>query len=387
MARRDGRQRAKSAPDPHAVRIRKLRAAMAAHPAGCDHVLITNPTDVGYLTGFLGGDSFLLVGPTGKPVVISDRRYEEDLQAFRSLVRVKMRDRSIFDSAVELMVGLKSEGKLGRVGLQPEDISLAKLSAFKAAAKRAKLGARVFTEAPGLVAGLRAIKDDTEVAIIRKAIRIQQAALEAVMPTITPGLTELEVCARLEYEMKSRGSTGPAFDTIVAAAANSSRPHYHPGKPKTRRNQVLLIDFGATVDGYRSDMTRVLALGRWPRELREVYGVVLRAHRAAARALEPGALCADIDAIARDVIARAGYGDKFGQSLGHGLGMDVHEQPSLAQRAGPRDVLEVGHVVTIEPGIYLPGLGGIRLEDDYLVTADGAKNLCSLTMDIEHFTL
>lgn len=350
-----------------------------------DHLLVSNPVDVGYLTGFLGGDSYLLVGPR-KPLILSDRRYEEDLEAIRDTATVKMRDGSMWALVAELVSKLSSDGKLERLGVQPEHMTLAGMDGLKAALRKAKVGSKSITTASGVVGSLRAVKDEGEIAAIRKAARVQEAAMLATRAELRPGMSEIEICAMLEEAMKSRGSSRPAFDTIVGAHANASRPHYHPAAAKTKNGKGLLIDWGASVDGYRSDMTRCFCFGKWPRELREIYGIVLDAHEAAAAALRPGARCADIDAVARDHIAKSGYGDNFGHSLGHGLGMDVHERPSLSRHAGDAE-LEEGHVVTIEPGIYLPGVGGVRIEDDYAITARGAKNLCSLPKDIDWATL
>ena len=215
--------------------------------------------------------------------------------------------------------------------------------------------------------------------------RGREDALVATLGQIDGGMTELEVTAVLEYEMKARGSTDPAFGSIVAAGANGSLPHAIPGKAKLKRNSTLLIDWGATVNGYRSDMTRTFTLGKWPPVMREVYEIVLDAHYAGIDAIRPGAIAGEVDAAARKIITDAGYGKEFGHSLGHGIGLNVHEAPGL--RAGADTVLEPGMVVTVEPGIYLPGVGGVRIEDDVLVTARGARSLCSLPKDIRWATL
>lgn len=372
---------------PHAARLKRLRAAMSTGRAAVDHLLVTDPTDVGYLTGFLGGDSFLLVTPGGKPCILSDRRYEEDLEPFKRSFRVVMRDRSHDARLADLLGPARASGGLERLGVQSEHMTIARLGSLRAALRGVSIPARSVVPTRGLVAGLRAIKDPSEVAVIRRAIACQQAAFEAVRPQIKPGMTELGVAALLEMEMKSGGSTAPAFGTTVAAGANSSRPHHATGAAKVRARGPLLIDFGATIAGYRSDMTRVLHAGPWTARAREIYSIVLEAHRAGAAALKPGVRCVDVDRAARAVIERAGFGPAFAHSLGHGLGMNVHEAPLLAARAAPGDLIEPGQVVTIEPGIYLPGELGVRLEDDYLITARGATNLCSLPMDPEAFVM
>lgn len=359
------------------ARLGRLRAALRRE--GVDHVLVSDPRDVGYLTGFLGGDSFLLVGP-GKPLLLSDTRYEEELGAFAAIATPVMRDGPMSGLVARLVAERSAAGRLERVAVQAEAVSLAQFDGLRAAFKKAKAPVKALTSVRGVLAGLRMVKDEHEVGLIRRAAKIQQDALAAVLPAIKPGMTEAAIAALLEHEMLNRGSGGRAFETIVAAGANGSKPHYRPGPAKLRAGSTLLIDFGATCGGYHSDMTRTFALGRWKGEMAEVYRVVLGAHEAAAAALRAGARCVDVDGVARAHIAEHGYGERFGHGLGHGIGLNIHEGPSMGKHSGDA-VLEAGHVVTIEPGVYLPGLGGVRIEDDYLVTARGAKNLCSLPRD------
>ena len=221
--------------------------------------------------------------------------------------------------------------------------------------------------------------------LIRKAIKVQERALLDLLPTITAGQTELELAARLECRMKELGASDPSFPTIMAARANGSKPHGVPGKTKTGAGKPLLIDWGARVDGYISDLTRTFSLGKWSRQMREVYGVVLDAQLAAIDAVRPGLSCADLDAAARRVIEDAGYGKRFGHALGHGIGLDVHEGPRIGSEI--TSPLKEGMVITIEPGVYLPGIGGVRIEDDILVTSRGGRVLSSLPKDIDWATL
>jgi len=346
--------------------------------AGTDFLLVTDPVDVAYLTGFLGGDSYLVVTPSGKPEIISDSRYEEELGHFTSL-RLRLRAGSILDEAAGALAeaGLGAKGRKLHVGVQGEHLTLANHVSLRTAMKKRKLPAAAVRTVSNIVADLRAFKDEHEIKLITRAIRIQEKALEAALETIDAGQTELEICAELEYQMKALGSTDPSFPSIIAAKANGSLPHYTPAKAKTANNKTLLIDWGAVHAGYHGDMTRTLALGKWPRQLAEVYDVVLEAHEKAASALGPGVRCRDVDSAARDHITAAGYGRMFGHGLGHGLGLRVHESPRLSQLAGD-DTLKPGHVVTVEPGVYLPGVGGVRIEDDYAITERGAKNLCTL---------
>lgn len=342
---------------------------------GMDGILISNPVDIRYLTGFSGEASYALV--TLKQVwVISDFRFQEELAALEGFAKVYIRKGEIIAALGEVVAGLDLE----LIGFQGESLT------YGTAAKIAKLlGVDRLTPSVGIMSDLRRVKDESELKLIQRAVKIQEESLVATLEQVGAGMTELEVTAILEYEMKARGSSDPAFPSIVAAGANGSLPHAVPGSAKLKRNSTLLIDWGATVGGYRSDMTRTFALGKWPAKMREVYGIVLEAHYAGLEAIRPGAVTGDVDRAARQIIADAGYGDAFGHSLGHGIGLDVHEAPGL--RAGSETVLEAGMIVTVEPGIYLPGVGGVRIEDDVLVTARGARSICSLPKDIGWATL
>lgn len=344
-------------------------------------LLVTNPKDVGYLTGFLGGDSYLLVPGLAhkapRPVIISDFRYKEELEEVGALAEVFIRSKSMIEAIAEILGGPAGSDE-SKVGVQAEHMTIAE----KAVIGR-KIGAKRLADTNGLVGKQRIIKDDSEIALIRKAAKIQEAALDAVLPTIKAGQTEAEVAARIEAEMKTRGSSEPGFQTIVAAGPNGSLPHYRAKQKKIAAGKSLLIDWGAVYQGYHSDMTRTFALGKFPPKIAEIYAVVLEAQQTAAAALAPGKTTTEIDAIARKIISKAGYGDFFGHGLGHGIGLMGHEEPRLTNMlAGTR--LEAGMVVTVEPGIYLPGVGGVRIEDDYAINdKGGAVNLCSMKKDME----
>lgn len=371
------RPTARATPDPYRRRITALRRACSK--AGADLLLVTDPADLAYLTGFLEGDSYLVLTPSGRPTVISDARYEEQLGAFKHLIDLRMRSGPILETVADVLAeqGLGDKRKRLKLGVQGEHLTLSQHVSLRTAMRKRKLSADAIHPTTKLLAGLREIKDEHEIKLLRKAISIQQKALEETLHTIETGQTELEICAELEYRMKALGSPEPSFGTIVAAQASGSHPHYTPTTVKAARNKTLLIDWGATWKGYHGDMTRTFALGAWPKPLGEVYDIVLEAHEKAAAALGPGVLAREVDAVARDHIAKAGYGPRFGHGLGHGIGLNVHEGPSLSKLAGDA-VLRPGHVVTIEPGVYLPGVGGVRIEDDYAITDKGAKNLCTL---------
>lgn len=361
---------------PHTERLKRLKRSLKQQEL--DGLLITNPADIHYLTGFRGEDSYAIV-TGGKPTIISDFRFAEELGKLGSGVKIVLRDGPIAKATAD---ALKSLG-LDSIGVQGEYLTLGQRDALL---KPLGAGAaKKLRTTSDLVGSLRLIKTEDEVRAIRRAVKVQQEALLATLETVRPGQTELEVCARLEFEMKSRGSERPAFGPIVAAQANGSLPHAVPGKTKIAKGKPLLIDWGCTVDGYRSDMTRTFSVGTWSKKMAEIYRITREAFLGAVDAVKPGMTGRQLDAVARDIIADAGYGDAFGHSLGHGIGLDVHEGPRVAKTSDT--VLEPGMVITIEPGIYLPGVGGVRIENDILVTPRGGKDLCSLPTDMEWATI
>lgn len=375
-----------SAP-PYASRLTRLGRTIAELNLG--FLLVTNPKDVGYLTGFLGGDSYLLVpapGARSRPVMISDFRYKEVLEEVHAIADVFIRSKSMMDAVGEVLGSTvpANGGEAAKVGIQAEHLTIAEKVAM--GRKLGKGGAKRLTDTVNLVPKLRIIKDESEIALIKKASKIQEAALLAVIPSIKVGRTESDIAADIEAEMKRRGSSEPGFQSIVAAGSTSSLPHYRPQTRKVAANKPLLIDWGAVFKGYHSDMTRTFSMGKWPAKIEEIFKIVLEAQLMSAAALAPGKMTSEIDGIARKHIAKAGYAEFFGHGLGHGLGLNGHEEPRLTNMlAGVK--LEVGMVVTIEPGIYLPGEGGVRIEDDYAITEKGAVNLCSMKKTLEWGTL
>ncbi len=356
----------KTAPDHHDSRRRRLRTLLRARGLGA--YLVTNPRDIRFLTGFTGEDSWLVLTPR-QAVVVSDFRFAEELSAIPG-VTVLLRKGAIAEAAADAIPATET------AGIQAEHTTVA----TRATLARL-IGARRIKNTIGLVAGLRIIKDETEIALIRRAIAVQERAFLETLEVARPGMREADIAADLEHRMRSLGAEGPAFPTIVAAGPNGSKPHYRPGPAKARSGGTLLVDWGAVVAGYHSDMTRTISFGRWPRAMREIYAVVLEAHEAGIAAVAPGRKCAAVDAEARSVIERAGLGERFGHGLGHGIGLDIHEAPRLS-KISP-DVLAPGMVVTIEPGVYIPGVGGVRIEDDVLVTERGARRLSTLPKAVD----
>lgn len=354
-------------PPPYDQRLGRLRAELARRRL--DGFLILSRMDQYWLTGFTGEDGLVLVTPRAV-VLLTDGRFDEaaDLEApYAKKVLRKQR-------TPEVNARIIRRYRPDRLGFDPGQIAVGEFTALRRHLRPTKL-----VPLAGFVASMRTCKDEGEVDVIRAAIAVAEGAFRRLCRWIRPGRTEREVAARLEYEMRMLGAQGPSFPTIVAFGKNSSLPHYEPGDVALKENDVVLIDWGAQLGWYASDLTRMLWPPRPPRRLVELNRVVREAHDRAIAAARPGMTAHALDKVARDVIRKAGFGPRFNHALGHGLGLDVHEGPRVGM--GTRTVLEPGMVITIEPGIYLPGVGGVRIEDDVLITEDGCEVLTSMTIE------
>ena len=351
-----------------AARLQRLRQRLDS----VDALLVTHPVDIRYLTGFVGEDAWALVPRRGAVTVLSDARFETQIQREAPHVHAVMRKNSLADELARIM----DRRGFDQLAIQPAHVSVAMRKTLVK-----KLGAKRLIERDDQLLDQRAIKDVGEVKAIRKAIAIGQQAYRELLSFLKPGVTEGQAAAFLEYRMRCLGADGTSFPSIVAADDNAALPHAIPGSRKLKAGSLVLIDWGAKYQGYCGDLTRVVALGRMKPKLREIYQVCLDAQQAAIAAIAPGVDLAQVDRVARDWITKAGYGKQFGHSLGHGIGLEVHEQPVLSERA--KGVLVPGQIVTVEPGIYLPGLGGVRIEDDVQVTVRGHKVLGDLPKSLE----
>jgi Xaa-Pro aminopeptidase len=360
----------------YAARRRRLGAAFDA--LGIDAILVTHDRDVEYLCGLPGHDVFVIM-TSDRCTLITDNRLAMEMEAFASRdgFKVEMGTRH---RLLETVADLVRSGAIRRLGIQGDHVSVAMNGDILAA-----IGDTASVATRGVLASLRQVKDASEVALIEEAIDVQCAALDAALGALTPGMTEHDFAALLEYEVRRLGASGGSFPFIIATGANGARPHHTPSQTPISPG-MLLIDWGAVIGGYCSDLTRTYALGAMPEPMGEIYEIVLEAQLAAIDAIEPGKTCAEIDHVARQVIVDAGYGPQFGHGLGHGLGMDVHESPYFNDLETSRK-LEPGMVMTVEPGIYLPGVGGVRIEDDILVTQDGVRVLSKRHKDRESMIL
>jgi Xaa-Pro aminopeptidase len=350
-------------------RRRALQARIGeAHLSG---VLSMNPATWYYLTGFTGEAGALLVSAKGTWLV-TDGRFTSQAKAETSGLKVIRQEESLMGTMGRLLRGRSRS----RIGFDATQLTVAQFRAMRKAA-----GPRVrWVRADGEAEKGRQRKDPAELARLRKAAALAGEVLSNAITLLKPGVREVEVGAEIEFQMRRRGASGPAFESIVAFGARSAHPHARPSVKRLRKNELVVLDLGAILAHYRSDITRTVFVGRAPARIRRWYGAVQEAQAAAVAAARAGVSCGDVDAAARGVLAGHRLDQYFVHSTGHGLGLEVHEAPRVAR--GQKHVLVPGNVITIEPGIYLPGVGGIRIEDDVAVHSDRTELLTRVPRDL-----
>ncbi|MDA8360259.1 MAG: aminopeptidase P family protein [Actinomycetota bacterium] len=341
-------------------------------------LVVTNLSNVRYLTGFTGSAAILVVTPRAA-MLTTDGRYRtqsaEQVRAAGADVEITIGGvQAQRDAVKEALGGCTS------VGLEAEDVTWAASRRWREVLQGMDVQATA-----GLVEALRETKDPGEIARMGQAAAIADAALGDVLPllhrAIAEQVTEARVALELDTAMRRRGAEGTAFETIVASGPNSAKPHHRPDDREIRAGDAVVIDFGATFDGYRSDMTRTFCVGGEPEgELARVIEVVARSQKAGVASVRAGAGAKDVDQVCRDIIVDAGWGEAFEHGTGHGVGLDIHEAPSVSPLGTA--ILSPGTVVTVEPGVYLPGIGGVRIEDTLVVTDDGSRALTNFTKDV-----
>lgn len=343
-----------------AVRRDNLRAKI--RDLGADGALITNLLNIRYLTGFTGSNAALVVGADPKHDLFStDGRYVE--QSKTQVPDLALLVGRASAQAVAAEVG----ASMGTIAYETNSVTVDDSKALQAAAPDARL-----VSLGGAVEALRAVKDDGEIELLRHAAHIADQALAELIDAggIVPGRTEREIALDLDYRMLNLGAEEVSFETIVASGPNSAIPHHSPTTRQIEAGDLIKIDFGSTYRGYHSDMTRTYAVGSIADWQREIYEIVAEAQRAGAQALQIGRTGKEIDSVSRDIITAAGYGETFAHSLGHGVGLDVHEAPNLSQLAETKLADRV--CVTVEPGVYLSGRGGVRIEDTLVLHEDAS---------------
>ena len=337
-----------------------------------DAMLVTGEINVTYLSGFTGDSSFLFLTPK-QVVLISDSRYTTQIEEECPDLATHIRDAT--STRLASVAKVCKSHKVKSLGIESSHVTKALYDQLDD-----ECGCElVATE--GWVESLRMIKDKTEIKKIRESIRVNEKAFDVIRAQMTGDQTEREIAHNLEHQIRKFGGSRCAFNPIVGVGPRSALPHGHPSSMRIEESGFVLIDWGAMVDGYASDLTRVLVTAKIPPKIRKIYEIVLSAQLAAIAKIRPGVSFKAVDAVARKIIDKAGFGKKFGHGLGHGFGLQIHESPFVNPiREG---AFEQNMVVTVEPGIYLPGIGGVRIEDDVLVTKDGCEVLSSMPKDLD----
>jgi Xaa-Pro aminopeptidase len=357
-----------------AGRVSRLRERL--DEAGCDALLVTRMVNVRYLTGFSGSAALLLVRADDL-VFITDGRYRDQSAEELAAADVEAHVEVGGTTAQQREFLQQAASGLARLGLEAESVTWGQQRRF--ATEWFPDAELVPTE--GLVEALRRVKDAGEVERMAAAAAAADAALALVRPRLADGLTEQEVALELDFEMRRQGASGSSFETIVAGGRNGAKPHHRPSDHRIEPGELVVIDFGAIVDGYCSDMTRTLCVGEpsSPTAQRMVE-VVAESQRAGVAAVRAGAEAKAVDDACRSLIADAGWADAFVHGTGHGVGLEIHEAPRVASTSG--DTLVTGYVVTVEPGVYLPEVGGVRIEDTVVVQDDGCRVLTNAPKEL-----
>lgn len=349
------------------MKLAKLRQALMDQ--GLDAILITNEFNRRYMTGFTGTAGVAIVSQNDA-VFITDFRYVEQANA-------QIKDFRIVQHAASITAEVGNQAALmgiGKMGFEKDAMTYGMYELYKASVKAD------LVPVSGLIEKIRLIKTSEEINIIKVACEIADNAFSHILNFIAPGKTELEVSNELEFFMRKQGATSSSFDIIVASGVRSALPHGVATDKVIEKGDFVTLDFGALYNGYISDITRTIAVGQPSEKLVEMYNVVLESQLLALEKVGPGMTGIEADAVARDYLTSKGYGEAFGHSTGHGIGLEVHEGPGLSFRSNT--VLEPNMVVTIEPGVYLPGIGGVRIEDDILITENGNERCTHSTKEL-----
>jgi Xaa-Pro aminopeptidase len=349
-------------------RISRLQEKV--HERGLDALLVSSLPHIRYLTGFSGSNALCIVG-AARRFFLTDVRYtlqsRQEVKGWRRVVSPL----GLYESAAEQRLLARARN----VGFEEEHVTQAQYRTLR----RLFPGVR-FRTTSGLVEEMTLVKDPSEIGRIKRAVDLTDAVFAEILSDIRPGVREREIAAEISYRQKVHGAEGDAFDSIVVAGKRGALPHGKPTGKRIRPGEFVTLDFGCIVDGYHSDLTRTVAVGRASPRMKQMYNAVLEAQRAAIDAARAGMLARDLDSVARNSLHAAGFGKYFTHSLGHGLGLVIHERPRVSRLSTER--LVAGTVITIEPGIYLPGVAGIRIEDDVVITENGCRVLTKAPKDL-----
>jgi Xaa-Pro aminopeptidase len=342
-------------------RIQKANALVKKHKI--DVMIVSKLSNIRYLSGYSGSNGLLILTPP-KAYFLTDFRYAVQARKEVRNCQISIAERDL----VSELVKLPCFRKKAKVGFEAASMTVKTLEKISELITKA-----TFHAVENLVESLLVIKDNSEINKIKKAVKITDNAFSKILKLIKPGVKERDLALELSYQMIKMGADGPAFDFIVASGRRSSMPHGKASDKKIKKGEFITFDFGCFYDGYASDMTRTIVLGKASEKQKRVYGIVLKAQMAAIDIAAAGIPAKELDMVAREIINKEGFGDNFGHGLGHGIGLEVHSGPVVGPRS--QETLAVGNVITIEPGIYIPNWGGVRIEDDVLITQTGCKVL------------
>lgn len=349
------------------LRVQKLREAMKKH--NIDSMLVTSSSNLRYMTNFTGTAGIALIS-LNEAKFITDFRYTEQAKEQAKGYEIVEHKGKI----IEEIAKQAEKMKINQLGFEEDHVTYSTYQTYKK-----EISAQLIPVS-GLIEELRLIKDNTEIQIVKEAAEIADAAFEHIITYIKPGMREREISDELEFFMRKKGATSSSFDTIVASGYRSALPHGVASDKVIKEGDFVTLDYGAYYKGYCSDTTRTIAVGEPSEQLKEIYAIVLEAQRLGVEGIQPGMSGKEADALTRNYIKDKGYGDYFGHSTGHGIGLDIHEGPTLSVNSDT--ILKPGMIVTVEPGIYLSGIGGVRIEDDILITETGNKRLTKATKEL-----
>ncbi len=365
-----------------AARHARVRSALESR--GLDALIVTTPNNIRYLSNHVGSAGTLIITPAAIQL-LADFRYKEAVRSRQDSPYAcpGLQIYDVPDSYDEALVSATMTSSARVIGIEAGHLTVARLEWLTRTwqSRGAGIGVR---STERLIERLRAVKDESEVAILREAARRLTDVAGSAVESVREGVTEREVAAVVEAALRRAGYERPALDTIVASGPNSALPHYRAGDRALHAGDLVVLDFGGVLDGYCSDLTRTVSVGNPSPDAVRLHAAVREAQAAAIDAVKPGATTAEVDGAARQVLVAHGLGEAFGHGTGHGLGLDVHEEPRVSKPRSemPFERLEPGMVFTIEPGAYLPGFGGVRIEDDVLVTETGCEVLTSVPRDL-----
>lgn len=352
-------------------RIEGLKERLKAE--NLDAILLLNDSNIRYISGFTGSDSYVVISKDAN-AFITDSRYTEQAEAECKSFEIIRWGRPLLGLHETIQSHCEKQG-IKKLAFERDHVNYGMYEKLSKALPEVEL-----VPTSNLVEDLRGIKDEEEIACMRKAAAIADAAFTEILKYIKPGVSEMDIERELQYLIKKLGAEDVGFPSIIASGKNSSLPHAIPGQKKIELGDFVTLDFGATYKGYRSDMTRTIIVGAANDKQKEIYDIVKMAQELASKAIKAGVNCKVPDTAARDHISNAGYGQNFGHGLGHGVGLDIHEEPYLSPAA--EKCLEKGNVVTVEPGIYLPNWGGVRIEDTVVVLEDGIEVLTKSSKEL-----